>query len=46
MFVATLAWPGTWSLVRPPSAFIAPMMLILLLGAAAYAAALRRCPLT
>jgi hypothetical protein len=45
VFVATLAWPGTWSLVRPPSVYIAPMVLILLLGAGAYAAALRRSPL-
>lgn len=42
VFVATLAWPGTWSLVRPPTVAIAPMVAILLLGAGAYAAALRR----
>jgi hypothetical protein len=45
VFVATLAWPGTWSLVRPPSACIAPMALIILFGAGAYVAALRRSPL-
>jgi hypothetical protein len=42
LFVATLAWPGTWSLARPPSAAIAPMMAIVLLGAVAYVLALRR----
>jgi hypothetical protein len=42
VFVATLAWKGTWSLVRPPTAAIAPMVAILLLGAGAYATALRR----
>jgi hypothetical protein len=45
VFVATLAWPGTWSLVRPPSAVIAPMVVIILFGAGAYVAALRRSPL-
>jgi hypothetical protein len=45
VFVATLAWPGTWSLARPPSAVIAPMVVIILLGAGAYVAALRRVPL-
>ena len=44
VFVATLAWPGTWSLVRPPSAGIAPVVLGILFGAGAYAAALRRSP--
>jgi hypothetical protein len=42
VFVATLAWPGTWSLVRPPTAVIAPMVAIVLLGAGAYATTLRR----
>jgi hypothetical protein len=45
VFVATLAWPGTWSLVRPPAAVLAPMVIIILLGAGAYVVALRRVPL-
>jgi hypothetical protein len=40
--VATVAWPGSWSLARPPYPFFVPLGVLVLLSAGAYAAALWR----
>ncbi|MBW2146760.1 MAG: hypothetical protein JRI22_07055 [Deltaproteobacteria bacterium] len=41
-FVATFAWCGTWSLVRPPYVYLAPMVFTVVFAAAAYLSTLRR----
>jgi len=40
--VTRLAWPSTWSLARPPYAYLVPLGLLVLSALAAYLAALRR----
>jgi len=40
--VATVAWPGSWSLARPPYLFFVPLGVLVLVSAGAYAAALCR----
>jgi hypothetical protein len=41
-FVTRLAWPSTWSLARPPYAYLVPLGLVVLSATAAYLAALRQ----